>query len=225
MTEDFLSPGRKGRIMLPRNVLNAVFEMARKHSFSEPLAFVYMLCKANYADATVPDGTFVPRGVLYVSKTELLCVFDWYRSKLDRFLTVLEQRGVLEQERTSGGYLLRFVEYDALCGMLEGRNCRRGAAAALPSPAVGGEALPDAADATAAEGTAVPAFEEFWEQYHYVVGRQPVDRYLAERCWNALTPAERVMAVDAIEDYFFSLKEAGYARTAHNYLRYKSFVR
>lgn len=225
MVSDFLNPRKKGMITLPRNVLNAVFEMEKGRTYSEPLAFLYLLCGANFADATAPDGTFVPRGVMYVSKTELLCTFTWYRSKLDRFLDMLKQRGILELERTSGGYLLRVVQYETLCGLLGGRNRQGAVAAVMPSPAVGGEAHPEAADAAGLEGTAVPAFEEFWEQYHYVVGRQPVDRYTAERYWNELTPAERVMAVESIEDYFFSLKEAGYARAAHNYLRCKSFVK
>ena len=225
MTNVSLEAGKKGAITLSRNVLNAVFKMQNGKAYSEALAYVYLLCNANYTETEAPDGVRVPRGVMYVTKTELLCALDWYRSKLDRFLDGLKRAGLLEMERVRNGYLLRMLEYEQACvrPAVRGRQGEERRAPAAPALAQGGVSAP--AGETDADGHGVPAFEEFWEQYHYVVGRQPVDRYVAERCWNELTAEERILAVAEIERYYFSLPDVSFARTAHNYLRCKSFVR
>lgn len=220
-----LEAGKKGVITLSRNVLNAVFKMQKGKPYTDALAYVYLLCNANYAEADAPDGVRVPRGVMYVSKTELLCVLGWYRSKLDRFLDGLKQAGLLEMERVRNGYLLRMLEYEQ-AGVRTAVRGRQGENRRVDTaPGVLPDSVSAAAEKADTGGRRVPDFEEFWEQYHYVVGRQPVDRYVAERCWNELTAAERILAVEEIERYFFSLPDVSFARTAHNYLRCKSFVR
>lgn len=225
MSSVSLEAGKKGAITLSRNVMNAVFKMQKGKAFTDALAYVYLLCNANYTETEAPDGVRVPRGVMYVTKTELLCALGWYRSKLDRFLDGLKRAGLLEMERVRSGYLLRMLEYEQTCARtaLRGRQEDDRRATGVPAAAPGGTAAP--AGETEDGGQRVPAFEEFWEQYHYVVGRQPVDRYVAERCWNELTAAERILAVTEIERYYFSLPDVSFARTAHNYLRCKSFVR
>lgn len=225
MTNVSLEAGKKGAITLSRNVLNAVFKMEKGRVYTDALAYVYLLCNANYTETEAPDGVRVPRGVMYVSKTELLCVLGWYRSKLDRFLDGLKRAGLLEMERVRNGYLLRMLEYEQACVRTVSRGRQGAALHGETAPAAAPADVPVAVDDTDADGRRVPPFEEFWEQYHYVVGRQPVDRYVAERCWNELTAAERILAVAEIERYYFSLPDVSFARTAHNYLRCKSFVR
>lgn len=225
MTNVSLEAGKKGAITLSRNVLNAVFKMEKGRAYTDALAYVYLLCNANYAETEAPDGVRVPRGVMYVSKTELLCVLGWYRSKLDRFLDGLIRVGLLEMERVRSGYLLRMLEYEQACAWPVARGRQGTVLHGETAPAAAPAVAPEPAGDVDADGRRVPAFEEFWEQYHYVVGRQPVDRYVAERCWNELTAAERILAVEEIEGYFFALPDASFARTAHNYLRCKSFLR
>lgn len=225
MTTISFEAGKKGAITLSRNVLNAVFKMQKGKAYTDALAYVYLLCNANYAETEAPDGVKVPRGVMYVTKTELLCALGWYRSKLDRFLDGLKRAGLLEMERVRSGYLLRMLEYEQACVRTVVRG-RQGAALYVETmPPAAPAVAPEPAEVVTVDGHKVPTFEEFWEQYHYVVGRQPVDRYVAERCWNELSAAERILAVEEIERYYFSLPDVSFARTAHNYLRCKSFVR
>lgn len=197
----FKRADKKGYIIIPRRLMELLFDYKDTAKQTKVAIYVYLLTKAKYTD---PDeGKDTPtRGELVVSASELSKRFGHNWRFIDRFLQHLQDEGVigLTSQGRNRSPLVRLAYYDNLCRFTD------------RTP--GGRIRTKKADLD---------FICFWDQYHAMTGLPEVEIEEARAQWNRLTARERKLATDNIAAYC-CMQTTDRLRTAANYLSHKSFV-
>ena len=162
--------------------------------FTLPQAYLYLFVRSAFCDQP-KEG--VKRGQLKFTASELAECFQWSPWLVRRFLYNLRRMGVVELDMVPGVKSIMTMNfYDALTG---GK----------------GEPL------TTEERRDCHAF---WKQYYGLLDRKASDFYATTLEWGRLTENERRMAMKNMVDYFRSLNDIQYVKSAPNYLKYKAFL-
>ena len=198
------NPRRGGQIVLPRRLLELMFDSTPVKNDAQ--ACVMILLRCCYDDEGGEGG--LKMGEMYATVSGLSEELLWSKKRTLRLLGQLKRALLLKMSyRNRESSLFTWMNYEETC-----RLRRREI-----SPKSVGEALMSEREKA--------DFDEFWRLYHQRARLTPHDRFLAMHAWTALTPEERVLAVERMEDYFYSLASMEHVRTGLNYLKYRSFMR
>ena len=199
INERYVSTGKKGYIILPRELIT---EVIKQHSgiMSEDQAYITMLTFANYKQVKTSQKTY-ERGEMEFSQREWGKRLGWNMIRLRIFIKKLEDNNIISINRDKKPYILTMLKYEQLCA-----NRKEEPQESKPV------------------NRNDKAFETFWELYHEVTRLPPHDIELARKTWSSLTPGERQMATDHIEEYYMGLESVKHVRKAVNYLKNKTFV-
>ena len=66
-------------------------------------------------------------------------------------------------------------------------------------------------------------FDDFWDIFHGITKKKPIERTRAQKAWDELSEEEQDLAIDNISTYFSNLSDKKHCRTAAGYLENKSF--
>ena len=187
---------RHGYLAAPRVLLEAAL---RGDEQARVLAIV--LLDVNFADREVVSGEqryFCRRGESIRSLRQWSERMGISIPQVKHYFGAFLAAGILERiDRPLHGGHIRVAQYDGLTGKA---------------------------------GSAAPAgeredklFNEFWELYHRITGRAPVEQHLTRRYWDELTSEEQEQAYDNFTAYYQALDRKEYCRKATMYLKNKSF--
>ena len=108
-----MSADNQGYISLHRKVMQN-FLFKEKRSFSRFEAWLFLLMNANHSDNKVLLGNQlieVKKGSFITSEIKLMAEFQWSKSKLRAFLTLLESQSMIEKITDSKKTTLTIVKY------------------------------------------------------------------------------------------------------------------
>jgi AraC-like DNA-binding protein len=197
------SVSKHGFLAAPRNLLEAAL---RGDEQARVLAVI--LLEVNFADREAGSGGrryLCRRGESILSLSQWSQRLGLHIPQVKYYFNAFTTAGILERIDTPlhGGHI-RVARYDGLTGR----------AHAATESYTGGKAA-DEKDTL---------FDHFWELYHRITGRAPLERYLTRLCWNELTPEEQEQAYDNFPAYYDALEQKEYCRKPAMYLRNKSFI-
>ena len=197
----FKRADKKGYIIIPRRLMELLFDHKDPARQKKVAIYVYLLTKAKYT-APDEDGKTPTRGELVVSASELSKRFGHCTRTIDRFLQNLQAEGIIgmTSQGRNRSSLVRLAYYDNLCRFTD------------RTP--GGRVRTKKADLD---------FIGFWDQYHAMTGLPEVEIEDARAHWNRLTATERKLATENIAAYC-CMQTTERLRTAANYLSHKSFI-
>lgn len=108
-----MSADNHGYISLHRKIMQN-FLFKEKRQFSRFEAWIYLLMSANHSDTEVLLGNQlikVKKGSFITSEVKLMAEFQWSKSKLRAFLTLLESQSMIEKITDTKKTTLTIVKY------------------------------------------------------------------------------------------------------------------
>jgi hypothetical protein len=204
--------------------MEALMESASKHGFfagpryileaalggdEQARVLAIILLKVNFVDRQVESGD---RRYLCRRGESILSLRQWSEltgldiPRVRYYFRAFTTAGILERINNPlhGGHI-RVKQYDELTG--RGAYAEDHAKANTPNANAGEDRL----------------FEAFWELYHEITGRAPIEQHLTRLYWDRLTPEEQEQAYDNFRTYYNTLDNKEYCRKAAMYLKNKSF--
>lgn len=191
---------KKGYLLFPK----ALFEeqmKTTKNATGNFEAFILVLTHINYSTVTccVNSHTFeCRRGESVMSITHWAELFGWKLGRTRRFFNKMYEKGIIERVVNPYVTHIRIPDYDLLVGQR-----RR-------------EAIRDETGDT--------TFKVFWEKYHEVTQMHKVNIGRAKREWKKLSPHERSLSIQQIDEYYDHLTNTKYCMQASTYLSDKAFL-
>lgn len=190
---------RMGYVMVSRALLQHVYEKQGAANSDEE-AFLRVLIHVNYKNVVVSyNGREIicMRGESMISYLGWADILGWTRSHTRCFFDRCVIEGTIERVPDDCPSHIRVVNYDAWTGNLEGRKP--------------GERRVD------------EALQNFIARYSEVT-RLPVEnKAQISKIWKHLSARERELALERIEDYYYSLANIKYCYGAARYLESKVF--
>ena len=201
---------RAGYVMVSRALLMEIYKK-QGAALTDEEAFLRVLMHVNYKSVTINScGVEVncKRGESLITYMGWADILGWTRGHPRRFFDRCIADGTIEQVPGDSPSHIRIPGYDAWTGQ----------------PA--GKAMTESADATAKRKTK-ELLEESMQRFidHY----SEVTHLVAEnsgriRClWKKLSIAERELAYQRVEDYYYGLNNTNYCYQAAKYLEYRVF--
>lgn len=193
---------RKGYFLFPK----ALFEeqmrakkVRRAEDFFE--AFVLVLEHVNYStvQCCAKGHTFdCLRGESVLTFAHWAEIFGWNRNRTRYFFNRMFDLGLIEKLVNPYTTHIRIPDYELLTG-----NSRPLAKRQKDAP---GE-----------------DFDAFWQKYHEITEKPKINIGRARREWKKLSPQEKHLALQNIDEYFDHLSHTKYCKQAASYLADKSF--
>lgn len=192
----------KGYVIVSRETLNKLFEKHREATGYEE-AYLRVLINVNYKSETCQwnGQTLVcKRGEAIYTYAQWAELLGWTRSRTIYFF-----------RRMFNEKLIRHVE--SVCPMHICLNDLEGGES--------GEAA--SVNESAGKRPGENGFSEFWEKYHLWTQTDKVNKERARHIWRKLSPEERKLAFDNIEEFSYHHPETRFCPQAARYLADKSF--
>lgn len=183
-----------GYVMIPRSLLLKAFEECPEAS-GDMAAFLRVLTYVNYTEATVKrqeSDIVCGRGESVISFRHWSEILGWSIGRTRRFFGRLMADGNIEKLKGDALTHIRIPGYDVWTGKK--------------------------ITGSAGAGSLEASFCEFWNEYHEITHMPRQSRESAFSIWKKLSQADRKMATEHIEDYYFHLRDTKYCRQAAGYL-------
>lgn len=192
----------KGYVIVSRAALNKLFEKHREATGYEE-AYLRVLINVNYKSETCQwnGQTLVcKRGEAIYTYAQWAELLGWTRSR-----TIYFFRRLFDKK------LIRHVE--SVCPM---HIC-------LSDPEISETNEIASATQSVEKSPGENGFSEFWEKYHSWTQTDKVNKERARHVWHKLSPQERKLAFDNIEEFSYHHPETRFCPQAARYLADKSF--
>lgn len=163
-------------------------------------AFLRVLTYVNYTEATVKrqEANIVcKRGESVISFHHWSEILGWSIGRTRRFFERWMADGNIEKVAGSSLSHIRIPGYDVWTGKKITEN--------------------------ASESALKASFSEFWNEYHEVTHMPGQGRESAFKVWKKLSRADRKLAMERIEDYYYHLRDTKHCRQATGYLEGELF--
>ena len=193
---------KKGYLLFPKALFEEQMKakkVRRAEDFFE--AFVLVLKHVNYSTVRccVKGRTFdCARGESALTFVRWAEIFGWNRSRTRYFFNRMFGLGLIEKLLNPYATHIRIPDYELLTG-----NSRPLAPRVKDAPGEG--------------------FDAFWQKYHEITEKPKVNIGRARREWKKLSPEERRLAQQNIDEYYDHLAHIKYCKQAASYLADKSF--
>ncbi len=192
----------KGYVVVPRETLNRLFEKHREATGYEE-AYLRVLINVNYKSETYHwnGQTLVcNRGEAIYTYAQWAELLGWTRSR-----TIYFFRRMFDEK------LIKHVK--SVCPM---HICLSDFENSESSEVA-------AANGTTGKRPNETGFPDFWEKYHLWTQTDKVNKERARHIWYKLSPEERKLAFDNIEEFSYHHPETRFCPQAARYLADKSF--
>lgn len=198
MNEHNLTPnvGNMGFIPLSRHAYKLLTRKYGKNPASETEAFCILMANVNYQDGCI---TYLDKTITSPCGESIMSLDTW--AQLFRWNKSHVRRYFLVLQR------MQLIEYNTLHNLAHIRIV---------------EFLPR--HPKTPNNQREEEFQRFWNAYHDATSmpKQSIGR--ARREWERLTPQERRLAIERIDDYYQGLTNTRYCKQAASYLADKCFL-
>lgn len=192
----------KGYVIVPREALNRLFEKHREAIGYEE-AYLRVLTNVNYKSETClwNGKTLVcKRGEAIYTYAQWAELLGWTRSRTIYFFRRMFNEKLI-------------IHVKSVCPM---HICLNNLESSESGEATSATEL-------ARKRSNENGFSEFWEKYHLWTQTDKVNKERARHVWRKLTPEERKLAFDSIEEFSYHHPETRFCPQAARYLADKSF--
>lgn len=185
--------------------------------------FIYLLLKANHSEAT-HQGTTIKRGQLKTGLDKLHSETKITIQTLRTCLKRMEKTEEINMQVTNKYRIITICNYDTYQDSQQATNKQTNKQLTSNQQATNKQLTANNNDnKDNNENNDNKLFNEFWDKYHLITGKQKTDKEPTLKHWNKLNDADRRKAIDNIENYTKSLSDKKYCKKARTYLADKNF--
>ncbi|MEL5896019.1 hypothetical protein AAE250_21310 [Bacteroides sp. GD17] len=202
---------KKGYLLFPKVLFEEQMKMrTSKQAAGNFEAFVLVLTHVNYSTVScrVKGHTFdCMRGESVLTMSHWMQIFGWNRNRTRYFFNKMFGCGIIERLLNPYVLHIRIPDYDLLTGNVRPQS-------AAPSSRPGTARTKDAPGQD---------FATFWQKYYDVTEYPKINIGRARREWKKLSPQEKLLAIERIDEYYDHLSNLKYCKQAASYLADKSY--
>jgi hypothetical protein len=216
IANDFQDNYGNGWIKLYRSV-KSHWILPKKTPRTNFEAWIIILLEVNHSGQKIQIGYDIlecGRGESLNSLDTWAKIFNWHKSKVRRFLKMLESDSMIVLKKCEKTTHLKVCNYETYQGErntseTEVKRKRNGSET---------EVTPNNNDKNDNN-----IFEDFWNSYHLVTGLRKTDKEKSNKYFNRLTKSEQKKAIESIRPYFESLNDKKFCKKARTYISSKAF--